>query len=163
MSRAIPAGIFAFLFVLVSCDKNRVVDRYESIPDQKWHKDSIVSFTFNAPDTLQPYNLFINLRNNSEYRYSNLFLIANMNFPNGRVISDTLEYRMAEPSGEWLGTGFGELKENKLWYKENIRFTEDGEYRIDLQQAMRKSGDPQGIEDLEGITEVGFRIETTDN
>lgn len=163
MSRAFPAGILAFLFVLVSCDKNRVVDRYASLPNQQWHKDSIVSFTFNAPDTVQTYNLFINLRNNSDYRYSNLFLIANMNFPNGRVISDTLEYRMAEPSGEWLGTGFGEIKENKLWYKENIRFTEDGEYRIDLQQAMRRSGDPEGIEDLEGITEVGFRIETTDN
>lgn len=163
MNRAFPAGILAFLFVLVSCDKSRVVDQYESLPGQSWQKDSVVSFTFNAPDTIRPYNLFINLRNNSDYRYSNLFLIANMNFPNGRVISDTLEYRMAEPTGEWLGTGFGEIKENKLWYKESIRFTEDGEYRIDLQQAMRKSGEPQGIEDLEGITEVGFRIESTDN
>ena len=162
MDKVFPLVILGCLLMLMSCDKNREFDQYESIPDQ-WHRDSVMSFEFTAPDTIRQYNLFINLRNNSDYNYSNLFLIANMNFPNGKVISDTLEYRMAEPSGEWLGTGFGELKESKLWYKENVRFTETGDYRIDIQQAMRKSGEPEGIEELEGITEVGFRIENIDN
>ena len=148
--------------LLFSCDKTRVVDTYESLPEQ-WHKDSVVRFNFTAPDTIQPYNLFINIRNNADYSYSNLFLLTEMIFPNGKVISDTLEYRMAEPSGEWLGTGFGELKENKLWYKENVRFSEAGEYEVQIQQAMRKGGDTEGIQTLEGITEVGFRIEKTDN
>lgn len=161
MHKALPVCLLSCL-LLFSCDQTRVVDKYESLPDQ-WHKDSIVSFNFTAPDTIRPYNLFINLRNNSNYRYSNLFLVTNMNFPNGKVISDTLEYRMATPSGEWLGTGFGEIKENKLWYKENVRFSEEGEYKINIQQAMRKGGDTEGIQDLEGITEVGFRIEKTDN
>ncbi|WP_424492863.1 gliding motility lipoprotein GldH [Salinimicrobium sp. GXAS 041] len=161
MHKAFWISLFT-CFLLFSCDKKRVVDKYESIPNQ-WHKDSVVSFNFTPPDTIRPYNLFINLRNNSDYRFSNLFLVANMTFPNGKVVSDTLEYRMAEPSGKWLGTGFGELKENKLWYKENVRFSEEGEYQINIEQAMRKGGDTDGIQDLEGITEVGFRIEKTDN
>ena len=161
MHKALPVSLLACL-LLFSCDKNRVVDKYESLPDQ-WHKDSVVSFNFTAPDTIRPYNMFINLRNNSDYRFSNIFLVTNMVFPNGKVISDTLEYRMASPSGEWLGTGFGEIKENKLWYKENVRFSEEGEYHINIKQAMRKGGDTAGIQDLEGITEVGFRIEKTDN
>lgn len=158
MAKVFPLLILCCIFLLFSCDKNRVFDQYESLPNE-WHKDSAVSFTLEAPDTLQTYNLFINLRNNSDYNYSNLFLITKMNFPNGKVISDTLEYKMTASSGEWLGTGFGEVKENKLWYKENIRFSEEGEYRIDIQQAMRKGGETHGIETLEGITEVGFRIE----
>ena len=161
MHKVFWVGLLGCL-LLFSCDKKRVVDKYESLPNQ-WHKDSVVNFNFTAPDTIQPYNLFINLRNNSDYRFSNLFLVANMTFPNGKVVSDTLEYRMAEPSGEWLGTGFGEIKENKLWYKENVRFSEEGKYQINIEQAMRKGGDTAGIEDLEGITEVGFRIEKTDN
>src|SRR5690606_24464487 len=124
---------------------------------------SLVSLQFTAPDTVNTYNLFINLRNNSDYQFSNLFLITQMNFPNGKVISDTLEYQMATPSGEWLGTGFGDLKENKLWYKESIRFSEAGEYVIDIQHAMRQSGETEGIGELEGITDVGFRIEHTEN
>lgn len=66
---------------------------------------------------------------------------------------------MAEPSGEWLGTGFGEVKENKLWYKENFKFTEEGKYSIKVQQAMRHRDSTSGISKLRGITEVGFRIE----
>lgn len=156
MRKLLP--VFICLLLVISCDKKRVFDEYESLPG-KWHKDSVVTFKFQAPDTIQEYNLFINLRNNANYKYSNLFLITNMNFPNGKVIGDTLEYEMAAPSGEWLGTGFGELKQNKLWYKENVRFSEIGEYSFNIQQAMRKSGETEGILEFEGITEVGFRIE----
>ena len=157
-------GRFQFILMLCSslmifsCDEARVYDNYESLPNE-WHRDSVVTFELEAPDTLNNYNLFINLRNNSDYRYSNLYLITEINFPNGKVLSDTLQYEMAKPSGEWLGTGFGEVKENKLWYKEDFRFSEAGKYSVDIQQAMRKRDSTAGIESLEGITEVGFRIE----
>jgi len=32
-------------------------------------------------------------------------------------------------------------------------------YEVSIQQAMRKINEPQGIQSLQGITEVGFRIE----
>ena len=153
---------FICLASLVSCDKSRVYDDYKTLPDE-WDRDTVVSFKMLAPDTINPYNLFINLRNNSNYKYSNLYLITEINFPNGKVISDTLQYEMTKPSGEWLGTGFGEVKENKLWYKENFRFSEAGEYAVTLQQAMRKRDSVSGIKSLEGITEVGFRIEKPEN
>ncbi|QED38516.1 gliding motility lipoprotein GldH [Antarcticibacterium arcticum] len=147
---------------LFSCDSNRVYDEYESIPNT-WNKDSIVTFNLPVMDSVPAYNLFINVRNTNDFAYSNLFLIAQIHFPQGKVITDTLEYRMAEPSGQWLGTGFGDVKENKLWYKEQVRFNEPGRYKVSLQQAMRKSGSEQGIENLEGLTQVGLRIENTQN
>ena len=162
MNKLIRTLIISCLFTILSCDEKRVFDQYESLPNH-WHQDSIVNFKFSAPDTLNSYNLFINLRNNSDYKYSNLFLITEMQFPRGKVISDTLEYRMAKPSGEWLGTGFGELKENKLWYKENIRFSELGDYQINIEQAMREVGETESLARLEGITDVGFRIEKNIN
>ncbi len=66
---------------------------------------------------------------------------------------------MAKPNGEFLGTGFAEVKENKLWYKENVVFNESGEYIVKIQQAMRENGKANGVVNLEGITDVGFRIE----
>lgn len=150
--------LFLGLLLLKSCDKSRIFDHYESVSGD-WHRDSLVSFKFEAPDTVNNYNLFINLRNNSDYNFSNIYLITELNFPNGKVISDTLQYEMSAPSGEWLGTGFGNIKESKLWYKENIRFTETGQYLVTIQQAMRRRDSVQGIQELEGITEVGFRIE----
>ncbi|GAB1858587.1 gliding motility lipoprotein GldH [Flavobacteriaceae bacterium MHTCC 0001] len=146
----------------VSCDKSRVFDAYKSVPNQ-WHKDSIISFKINPPDSINPHNLFVNLRNTNAYRFNNLFLIVEMTFPHGKTIKDTLEYRMAEPSGKLLGTGIGDIKENKLWYKEQVVFNEVGEYEVKIQHAMRERGNPKGVANLEGITDVGFRIEKLNN
>lgn len=149
------------IILFSSCDENRVFDEYQSV--NGWQKDSLISFELQNLDSTKVYNLFINIRNNSDYQYSNLFLISEIKFPEGKVISDTLEYQMTEPSGEWLGTGFGDVIENKLWYKEQVKFEESGNYEVTIQQAMRRNGEVEGIEELEGITDVGFRIENSDN
>jgi len=146
----------------VSCDSNRVFDEYKSV-DKQWHKDSIVTFNINPPDSLKAYNLFVNLRNTSDYKYSNLFLIVEMNFPHGKRVKDTLEYIMAKPNGEFLGSGFSDVKANKLWYKEGVVFSESGTYKVNIQHAMRKNGSIKGVEKLEGITDIGFRIEQPPN
>ncbi len=131
---------------------------YESVPE-KWHKDSIITFKINPPDSTNTYNLFVNLRNNNAYKYNNLFLIVEMKFPHGKTLTDTLEYKMADPTGKFLGIGLMDIKENKLWYKENVVFKEKGIYQVNIQQAMRENGKVNGVLALEGITDIGFRIE----
>ena len=148
-------------FFVTSCDSNAVFDKYESTPNE-WHKDSIVQFNFKAPDTLKNYNLFVNLRNTNDYKFNNLYLLVELNYPNGKAVKDTLEYKMAAPNGELLGTGFSDIKENKLWYRgfdEPFKFKEEGDYIVNIQHAMRNNGDVNGIENLDGITEIGFRVE----
>ena len=147
-----------FFLVLASCDSNRVFDIYKSVPNA-WHKDSIVSFKVNPPDSTNAYNLFVNLRNTSDYKFNNLFLIVEMAFPHGKTLKDTLEYRMADPTGKLLGTGITGVKENKLWYKEQVVFKEAGVYTVNIQHAMRENGKVNGVVELEGITDIGFRIE----
>lgn len=152
---------FLIATLLFSCNQNVVFDDYKSI-DGAWDKDHAVEFNFMAPDSIQPYNLFINLRNNNNYKFSNLFLIAELGYPNGKTLVDTLEYQMAKPSGEFLGSGAFSLKENKLWYKgfnEPFVFSELGNYQIKISQAMRQNGSVEGVKLLDGITDVGFRIE----
>lgn len=149
------------LLFIISCDSKSIFDEYRSLPNQ-WDKDEIVIFNFEAPDTTGNYNLFVNLRNNKDYKYSNLFLITSLEYPNGKTYIDTLEYKMAAPDGKLLGTGFTDIKENKLWYKgydASFTFKEVGNYKFQVQQAMRKFGDANGVEELDGVTDVGFRIE----
>lgn len=147
----------AFL-TLISCDSKSVYDEYKSVP-KVWNKSEIVDFNIKAPDSTSAFNLFVNLRNTNDYKYSNLFLIVEMNFPHGKILRDTLEYKMTKPNGAFLGTGFGSVKENKFWYKEGVVFNESGEYVVNIQHAMRANGEVNGIENLEGITDIGFRIE----
>ena len=148
-------------FLITSCDSDAVFDEYQSVPNQ-WNKDSVVSFSFKTPDTLNNYNLYVNLRNTDAYKFSNLFLLVELNYPNGKAVKDTLEYKMAAPNGELLGTGFSDVKENKLWFrgfKEPFKFSEEGDYTVTIQHAMRNSGEVNGVENLQGITDIGFRVE----
>jgi gliding motility-associated lipoprotein GldH len=150
----------ALLLLLVilfsSCDKKRVFDEYKSV-GSAWHKDSVVTFNLPELDSTKRYNLFLNLRANNDYQYNNLFLIVAMELPNGFTKVDTLEYQMADPDGTLLGNGFSDLKESKLFYKENVRFK--SKYKVHIKQAVRENGKVPGVTTLDGITEVGFRIE----
>ncbi len=150
---------FLLLILLISCDKKRVFDEYKSV-GSVWKKDSIVTFQYENKDTVSKFDLFLNLRSNNNYAFSNIFLIVSLEEPNGFTIVDTLEYKMANPDGTLLGDGFSDIKENKLFYKENYKFNLPGKYNIYLQQAVREIGKVSGVEDLSGITDVGFRIES---
>ena len=161
MRSSVKATLIILVLQLLSCDPNGVFDRYERIPTS-WHKDSIVEFKFDPPDSIDPYNLFVNLRNDNDYKFSNIYLIVELEHPQGMTIKDTLLYKMAKPNGEFLGTGLSSIKENKLWFKEGYVFKESGSYKINIQHAMRENGKVHGIKELEGITEVGFRVERPD-
>ena len=145
--------------LFISCDKKRVFDEYKSV-GSAWNKDSIVTFDLPILDSTKRYNLFVNLRDNDNYKYNNLFLIVSLESPNGYTKVDTLEYQMAEPDGTLLGDGFTDIKESKLYYKENVRFR--GKYKVHIKQAVRENGKVPGVTFLDGITEVGFRIENKD-
>lgn len=147
------------LLVLTSCTNNLVYNEYKSIPNAEWHKDSIVKFQFSPVDTISRNNVYINLRNNNDYAYSNLFLIVGIDFPNNYRVVDTLEYEMADVEGNFLGEGLTDLKENLLEFKTNVIFPTTGVYDISIQQAMRKSGEVDGITALKGVSDVGIQIE----
>jgi len=146
------------MLFLASCNPNTVSSEYKSLNSGVWNRDNALQFTFSNMDTIQEHQMFINVRNDNTFPYSNLFLIASLTTPEGKVMQDTLEYAMALPDGTWLGKGSGSIKENKLWYKENIVFPSNGVYTLEVSHAMRKNGNVSGIIGLEGITDVGMEI-----
>ncbi len=156
----------SILFILVallviSCDKKRVFDEYKSVGNS-WHRDSIITFKLPKLESEKKYNLFVNVRDNNDYPFDNLFLIVSLEQPNKKILVDTLEYKMANPDGTLMGDGFTDIKENKLFYKEKVDFKLKGDYKVHVRQAVRQTGKVAGVTNLKGITEVGFRIESID-
>ncbi|WP_418264522.1 gliding motility lipoprotein GldH [Flavobacterium faecale] len=154
----IKSSFFILLMAILfcSCDEKRVFDEYQTV-GSAWHKDSVVSFDLPVLDSTKRYDLFLNLRANNNYPYNNIFLIVTLEKPNGYTKVDTLEYEMASPDGSLLGEGFTDIKESKLFYKEGVRFR--GKYKVNIKQAVRESGKVPGVKELEGITDIGLRIE----
>lgn len=153
---------FYFLFgalLLVSCDSGLMYDQFQSVEGNQWASENNIEFIVTNTDTISAKNVFITIRNNKDYKYSSLFLIAKIDFPRGLRVIDTLEYEMADKQGKWLGTGFTDVKENKLFYKEDVVFTEKGDYKFSIQHATRGINDINGETPLNGIIDVGLSIE----
>ncbi len=153
-----PANYLIALMILmagvVACDSGRVFDEYKEIPGSTWHKDSVVVFEVPVEDTLQDHNLLIQVRNETSYRFSNLWLFIEITQPDGQTAKDTFEVVLADPSGQWLGDGYGGLKTRQVMYRRDVYFPVSGEFKVTIRHGMRE-------ETLEGIHDVGFRVEKT--
>ncbi len=144
--------IFLSLLFLSSCDYNAVFEKNISIPDYKWDMTNILRLETEIKDTVTPHNIYINVRNGSGYEFSNLFLFMTTITPKGQVALDTLELTLADARGKWLGSGSGDIWDNRILFKSNFRFPEAGLWHFELQQAMRTNPLPQ-------IMDAGMRIE----
>lgn len=103
-------------------------------------------------DTLSFNDVYINIRNSGDYKYSNIYLFMSTIYPNQKISVDTIECILANKEGKWLGKGLGDIKDNQMLLKKNVRFHQSGIYTFEFKQAMR-------IDDLEGIKSIGIRIE----
>lgn len=149
MLRTIP--VFIFLLSMVAC-KNADETILTKDIDNKWDKKSSQSFDFNINDFQNQKNIIFIVRNNNDYPYSNIRLIANIEHNKKIIATDTLNYILAKPNGEWLGTGFGETKEALFQYKLNYKFPQNGNYSVKVNQAMRRNV-------LPGIEDIGIKIQ----
>ena len=145
--------------LLIACGQSGDTADTIAINSEGWQVKDPAIFELPRLDSLATYNAYITVRNNNKYPFSNLFLIVSLQHPYGKTAVDTLEYKMARPDGSWLGAGIGNVKENKLFYKQNITFIEKGNYTLNITHAVRNNGEPQGVSKLEGITDIGYSIE----
>lgn len=143
--------IFILSVLFVSCDRDVVADMYQHIDNSIWTWDDVRNFTFDIEDTTTQHDILIQLRHTTEYPMSNLFVFVGITGPSGQTLKDTINYILAEPSGEWIGKGTGHLRELRYMYRENTSFPEPGTYMISLEQAMRESRLP--------VSDIGVRIE----
>jgi len=134
---------------MTSCNKKAVVEDYQSLRHAEWNQDTALVFDINIPDPKKLYDLSFTVRNEGRYAYSNLWVFVAIIPPSGKELSDTVELTLAKPSGEWLGSGLGDLYDRKYPYKKTIFFPEIGKYTISVRQGMRtKNGILTGIRDF---------------
>lgn len=143
--------LLGMIVLLSSCGRGVLFDDSMSLHNA-WYMNDPVVFDVSVNDTVQGYNFYLNLRHNNNYRYSNLYIFLQTEFPNHHVTRDTLQFILADPSGKWLGKGWGKIKEDHILLKQNLRFPLKGRYRFSLWQGMRN-------DTLKGIEDVGLQIE----
>jgi len=137
---------------LSSCDPGKIYENNLSIPSKGWQRADRARFEVEIADTIQPCNIYINVRNNNNYKYMDFWLFVDIQSPNGMVATDTVKIMLADHRGKWLGHGLGSKFDTRLVFRKNIQFPVSGKYVFEYEQAMRD-------EPLTGIEDIGLRIE----
>jgi len=140
------------LLMAFSCNRNAVYDEYQDIDNKSWSRHDIKTFEFEITDTISLHDLYLNIRNTTDYQYSNIYFFISTEFPNGIKFRDTVQCILADLNGKWLGRGLGRIKDNRLLFKKGIRFPMSGVYKMGIEQAMRE-------EALVGVNDVGLKLE----
>jgi gliding motility-associated lipoprotein GldH len=145
---------FSLLCVLFlpACDNSRMFEENTAIPENGWDSSNVITYNVEIKDPSMPANFFINVRNADGYPYSNLFLFVKTKFPNGKQSNDTLECQLADENGKWIGKGIGDIYDNQIPFKRNVRFPLAGIYTFEIEQGMR-------IKSIPLIMDIGLRIE----
>lgn len=147
--------VASVLMLLTGCSEPPVFQADVPIAEGSWDRANKPSFTFNIKDTVNKHDVFIDVRHNGDYPFSDLFLFVDLKGPGGRTARDTVECLLADPTGKWFGKGqgfiFADRYQAHVLYKLGNRFPSGGEYTVTLEQAMR-------TEKLPGVLDVGMSV-----
>ena len=147
--------LLVILFVaalFVACDSKREYEYNEIIENDTWNIKKAYKHQFEIKDSMQWYNMYLNVRNTNDYKYSNLFLYVTTTFPHGQKAKDTVECVLANTQGKWFGKGNGKYKDCRIIFKPKFRFSQVGTYHLQIEHGMRE-------QDVVGISEIGIRLE----
>lgn len=144
--------LFLLMGIFQSCDEARVIDENQDIPNQNWHYKNKLAFDVNITDTNKTYNVYVNLRVGSDYRYSNFFVMVHQTNPSMQTTKERKELILLNDRGNWLGKGLGDVFDFQIPIYKQKRFNQKGLYKIELEQNMRE-------DTLSPIYAAGLRIE----
>ncbi len=144
--------LFTVVSLLTACDNKVFYAESHGVEDKGWHMSDTVYFEVDVVDTMRLYNCYIDLRNTTDYPYSNTFFFINTTFPDGGIAADTLECPLTDYDGRWLGRRSGNLVDNRFFFRKAVIFPMTGTYRFAVSHGMRDTA-------AVGIKNVGFRIE----
>jgi gliding motility-associated lipoprotein GldH len=123
-----------------------------SLPRSSWDIKNPLIFDILVNDTINPYNVYVTVRNSDSYDFNNLYLFIDIDSPMKIRERDTMECILADANGKWLGNGLGDIWDNKILFKQNVKFPKRGLYQFTLNQAMR-------LDSLPMIMDAGLSIE----
>ena len=140
-----------FPLLLSSCGGKAIfADTYE-IKSGVWELSDVANFTFGNSDSLVTTDVEFLIRTGPDYPYRNIYLFVTSSSPDGKSMTDTLEYYLSDEKGNRYGKGTGGLFELRLPYKSNVFFPEKGNYFFSIRHGMR-------IMDLSDVYDIGIRI-----
>jgi len=139
--------LFLFLF---SCSHNEIFLKYHSFNKEGWDRKDAAVFHINIDNTTDLFDVSLEIRNNNDYPFHNIWLFVDSQTPGSNVRTDTIGVDLTDDYGKWHGKGIS-LYSLAVPYKTAIRFPQKGTYTYSIRHGMSKNP-------LKGISDIGLKI-----
>lgn len=149
--RALLCFCAGLLLLFSGCDLNQIADSNMSMPARNWSYANPVKVMVEVKDAAKPVSIYFKLRHTSDYRYSNIFVLFHIKGGKAGKQTRRYEYKLAQPDGQWNGSGSGNLFTYTLPLLTNYRFPAAGKYALEVEQNMRDNP-------LKEISDAGIKV-----
>lgn len=136
-----------------SCDRKDTYFRYNELKEGKWKMHDTLSFVIDstAYELGIPYDLYLEVTNNVNYPYQNIWFFEWDNIANDSVfVRSSHECNLADEFGRWQGKGFGSLYQS-TFFLNRVVFEQRRNVTVKILHGMQD-------EELHGIEKVGVRL-----
>lgn len=125
-----------------------MLNETHELPDNQWAYEDSIQFNFAIADTLQLYDLVLELKHSTDYAYQNLYTKIHTHFPDGQRLSKPVSLELANAAGEWRGNCNAETCTTPIPIQTGAYFNQPGDYTIVVEQFMRESP----VNGVQGLT-----------
>jgi gliding motility-associated lipoprotein GldH len=144
-------GLFlSVLLFLSACSHSEIFSEFHSFPEAEWARNKKVDFDVNIEDSSLKYDVFLEIRNNNDYPFRNLWLFVDITAPDGKQRADTINVELADVYGKWHGKGIS-LYSYSFSYDSDMHYPGSGFYTYSVRQGMRE-------EVLKGVSDIGLTV-----
>ncbi|MDE6079109.1 MAG: gliding motility lipoprotein GldH [Duncaniella sp.] len=144
------------LTLLASCGRGRrSYSGWETLPERGWAYGDTVKLNVLNPkltdndSTLDGSTLLLGLRHGYDYPYSNIWLEVSFHTDSLHYMRDTVNIRLADIYGRWLGKGFGANYQTEVPLATNTRV--DLTREVSVRHIMR-------VDTLRGLIDIGIEV-----
>lgn len=141
--------LLLIIVALAACQDSSVFEDYKTLDNEEWCLRNDAVFEIDIPATGN-YNIDLCLRHTTDYEMANLWCFMNLKDSTGIILTDTVNIKVAENDGRWLGQGHSVKALQSPINKKNIHL-DQGKYTLTIEQGMRTKC-------LKGVKNVGVII-----
>lgn len=143
-------SMIGICLAFAACRSGAVFERYVEIPDEIWSRYHVVELKASIPDS-GLYDVTLCVRHTTDYGMANLWCFVSTRSHAPMQLHDTVNMKMAEPDGRWVGEGrINRIVEQPVG--KNPVYLPQGTVIFRIEQGMR-------FEEMEGVKSVGIRVE----
>jgi gliding motility-associated lipoprotein GldH len=151
--KKIPLLLVPCALYLASCTSVDIYEKTVALPNHEWQSTNRPTFEFEIKDTVSFYNVFLVLRHNEKYKFTNIYVNLYIKGP-GQDTATKIQRDLPLATNEqgWLATGIDDIYEHRIPLTTGKQTFKAGLYSFTLEQIMRE--DP-----LQNVLDAGLRVE----